>query len=66
MKGTEKVVTDVADPGTGGGIHVYVWSVFKSGRTSHPPLWIGNVVGDPLQQPDTEGLTKQVMYLVDR
>ena len=66
MKVMEKVVTDVADPSTGGGIHVDVWHVFLSGHTSNPPLWIGNVVGDPLQQLDTGGLTKQVIYLVDR
>ena len=66
MEGMEELVTYVADPSTGGGIHVDVWHVFLSGHTSNPPLWIGNVVGDPLQQLDTGGLTKQVIYLVDR
>ena len=55
IEGMEEVVTDVVDPGTGGGRHADVQHVFKSGRQSHPPLWIRNVVGEHLQQPYTGG-----------
>ena len=66
MEVMEEVVKYFADPGTGGGRHADVQHVFKSGRQSHPPLWIRNVVGEPLKQPDTGGHPQQFIYLVER
>ena len=48
----------------GGDIRTSIF--FQSGRPSHPTPWIGNVVGDPLQQPDTGGILQQVIYMFDR
>ena len=47
IEGMKEVVTDVVDPGTGGGQHVDVHNVFNGSRPSHPRLRIVNVVGDP-------------------
>ena len=43
----EEMSADVADPGMEGSICEDAQNIFKSGHPRHPPLWIGDMGGNP-------------------